>query len=151
VNRPERPADLRVAQADEPVPRRIRLRLGVAADRLDEDQFGELRQDAAAAEPARLAFAHGGVDQPAQPAVLGVGPVGDVQERRQRPQQRVEWPRVAAQEAADNPRRLRPVAAGVKVERPRVLGRRGGEGREVGLGAHVRRARERMRIAVRKD
>src|SRR6478752_10557257 len=73
-----------------------------------------------------------------------------VQNARERGQQRIEWARVTAQKAANELRSLR--AAAVDGNRNRQWAPAGALVRcEVELGTHARRARNDVRISLRED
>ena len=63
--------------------------------------------------------------------------------------QRIEWPHVATEEAADEVRVARAVTAGRQLERQRVVVAPAADGPPRRLGSHARRARQRMRVALR--
>ena len=90
VQRGQRLSDHRIAQSRQPAGLGGRERLEVAADRLDEHQLRETRQDVLAARTRAARLLHGDVQQRAEPSGRRVrARRREVDHRRQRGEQRI--------------------------------------------------------------
>ena len=139
----------RVAQSGEPAFLIGRQRLEIPADRLDEHQFRQTRQHVFSARVLTAGLLRRDIQKRAQPSGSRAGIARrQMNHARQRDEQRIVRTFVAAHERADDARTILAAAAElVDVRQRRRCARERGH---VGLRAHPGRARQDVRIALRK-
>lgn len=147
--------DESVAQAREPAAAFIGQYIDVTAHGIDEHHLAHAFEHRFAARPLVTRFDDGLLHEVINPALRAR--FLQMQEARQRRDQRIERTQIAAEKAAYEHRFIRVVGASIVARLDRVVGQREGqlidlhrERIDIRFGANARRARNHMRVAVRK-